>query len=113
MIPIREDLIWASGMLLCANPPVVQYRDGFGAVLRNGAGDYTITLDRAINMLIGAGAIEGIVLTSAFSTGVMQVINVVPLTTATIQLLSFDNAGAALETGRMYFVVLKVIADAS
>lgn len=96
--------LWAAGTFTCATPPVVESRGGFGTVVRNGDGDYSVTLDREID-LAGADA-EGVVL--AVSQGATcAIVTYVVTSDSIIQFLKFDAAGAALQNGAIAFAVIR------
>jgi hypothetical protein len=69
------------------------------SVVRNGVGDYTITLRRQI----GVG--EGLPFVSSSDNN--RIVRCTPLTAATCTVLAFDDAGVAADAG-VFFMMVRI-----
>lgn len=87
---LRPDYAYASATVVAQVGPVYSANEGFGAVTRNGPGDYSLALDG----LPGQAVITLGTLGSAFASPVCEPIGT-PVTSLRIR--TFDAAGAAIE----------------
>jgi hypothetical protein len=98
----KKNRVHAAGRYSAAIPPLVEaIGTGDWGVVRNGAGDTTVTL------LVGIDATERLILATSRVTSTQ--VSVVSLTDTTFQVLCISDAAAATDTA-VDFVVLRIAA---
>lgn len=95
-MPTLGDTIYGTefiGVIVGGAGPTFRGR-GITGVVRNGAGDLTITLERGMDLSAASG--EGAVQVTSL-TAAVKCVAVTPLTTTTLQVLTATDAGVATD----------------
>ena len=100
MAVIRPDLLWAVGRFTCATPPVLTAANGVTSVARAGDGDYSATLDNAIDVT------ECNIQATGQHTAFLA-ITVVQTSDTVKQILVWDAAGMAVQAGAVAIAVFR------
>ena len=87
---IRPDYAYASCTVVAQVGPIYSANEGFGAVTRNGAGDYSMALDGLPTSAVITTGVLGAA--AAFAT-----VELVGTPVTSLRVRTFDAAGAAIE----------------
>jgi phage-related minor tail protein len=104
MAILRDDALWAAAQVVAGVGPTIAGQDGgFSGVVRNGAGDYTLTLDADRGIVRADGNVQVTSNGATFASA-----NVVHTSATAKQILFFDAAGAAVDPVGFDIAILRV-----
>jgi hypothetical protein len=88
--------LFAVGQVKSGVGPTYNLNRGFLGVVRNGAGDYTLTLQDGLNVGFNAAGVEGYAKAYCAAAGIAQC-NIIQPSLTTLQVRTFNAAGAATD----------------